>query len=549
MRVADTDQWTDLVYGVYIELSIGKTVPISWRADVAEYSTAIPNDSPIIAVRVAVARGETPEEEGPFLDGGGITLRVLLDNIDIPIEPRKPSAYLNISTEKSTLLQLSIAGSTYNIRVVRALIASNGQGVQPDPARLYPPTGTLTGLMLWDSMGKPANMAWFTPRTSCFHASISEGADDVRLVVTPNDPMAELEWRRNGGKWDSLVSGLTSSPAAVAASGWTLFEVRVTSEAAEATGFVTQPLIYQIAVTKEPVCHPKCRSCNGAGSDDCLSCYAPLVLHGGKCLYTSCQASGRYFDAASELCFPCHSSCLECENGGAQGCTLCPPLRYLLVASAVEVTGECVVICPFGYFVQPTSQLCKRAPPSVRVQPFYVRLVLRVTVEDFLEKLQMLQTVLRVAAETLAVSPQDVRFHRWDPADDGLKVFYYLEVENPFLTMADVKEDSKIDQWFAALPVPVDSVTPLSHSRLYPSDPRAIPEPFIKWWMWCVMAAIFATVCIAYPMYRIYFIRKHYQMHPYRPRLENQEDFIDEVVMQAPPPMLKNLLHGGYKSS
>merc|ERR1712194_988637 len=103
---------------------------------------------------------------------------------------------------------------------IRSYIASNGLPEFPDPARSYPPTGTLTGLTLWDSLGTPAHMAWFTPRTSMYYASISDSARDVRLVATANDPDAELEWRLNGGKWDFLVSGLTSAPARCSENGW-----------------------------------------------------------------------------------------------------------------------------------------------------------------------------------------------------------------------------------------------------------------------------------------------------------------------------------------
>jgi hypothetical protein len=472
---------------------------------------------------------------------------VPLQNIHLPIQPGISSAWLNISTEQATILQLEIAGIKYAIRVIRSRIASNGQGVQPDPARLFPPTGTLAGLTLWDSMGHPANMAWFTPRASFYHTSISEAAHDVRLVATPNDPNAELEWRRNGGKWDVLVKGLTSSPAAVGTGGWTLFEVRVRSAAAEATGIVAEPLIYQIAVTKEQVCHPKCRSCTGLGLNDCLSCYAPLILHDGQCLYTSCQASGKYFDAGMKVCHSCHYSCRECEGGSARECTVCPPLRYLLVTSAAHVAGQCVVVCPFGYYVQPTSQRCERAPPSVSVERFYVRLALRVTVDEFVEQPQLLQDILKVAAETLAVSPQDVRFHKWDPAAEGLAVHYFLEVENPFLKHRDVEERVLIDEWFAALPVPVDRVTALSYYQLYPLAAKPLPEPFIKIWMWLVLAIILGTVCVLYPLYRCFFVRKYFMMHPYKPRLENKEEFIEEVVRSAPPAMIKGLLLGGHE--
>lgn len=547
-----SQQGTSLVWDVYFELCTGKTIILEWTADVVEYSVAVPYDAPLVRLLVATAHSDFAEEEGPFADGGGLSLSIPLRNIDLNLSRDVASEYVYVPIDMQTVLKLDIAGSEYVLRVIRSRIASNGQGEHPDRARSHPPLGTLSGLALWDSKGRPASMAWFVPRTSFYYASVGEDTGDLRLVATSNDPEAELSWRRNGGKWDYLVSGLISAPTPVSSSGWTLVEVRVRSTEAMATGGVSEPLVYQIAVTKEIVCHPKCRSCRGPGSEECLSCNAPLVLHDGKCLYTSCQSVGRYFDPQREVCLACDPTCAECEESSKRGCTVCPPMRYLLVASALDVAGECATSCPYGYFVQPTSQRCERSPPSLRVERFYVRLALRITVDEFTEKPQLLQEVLRVAADTLAVSPQDVRFHRWQSHADGLRVHYFLEVENPFLRHRDVEERISIDEWFAALPVPVDSVTALSQSQLYPSPLPPEPEPAIKPWMWAVIAAGFSIVCILYPMYHFYFIRKHYQNTHYKPKetlgRDHTTEFIDEIVNSAQPKHL-NLLSSYQNAS
>lgn len=520
----------ELVRGVYLELCVGKSIPLEWSAGVSEYSLAIPRDAPFAGVRVAIGRGETPEEEF----AGTLALRVPLRSLAFTLEPGLPSEMVSIDSNFSTVLKIDIATAEFTVNVIRALIASNGQGETPDPARQYPPPGTLSGLALWDSMGQSAHMAWFTPRTSMYYASIQAQALDVRLVATPNDPGAELEWRRNGGKWDFLVSGLTSAPARCSENGWTLLEVRVRSTAALATGHISEPLVYQIAITKELVCHPKCRTCGGPRFDQCTSCFAPLILHSGKCLYTSCRAAATYFDPMPEQCLPCSATCAECTDGSSGGCTSCPAGRFLLTASAIDVAGECVVACPFGYYVQPLSQRCQRAPASsIASQSFYIRLVLRISVDEFQQEQDLLQQILQVAAELLRVSPQDVRFHQWDEAN-FFGVYYYFEVANPFLKLDEVDERFTIDQWFGAMPVPVDKVSALSQSEMHPPPLAEKPEPLLPPWAWAAMIGGLAGLAIICPLYHFYFIRKHWELTPYRPDTFGQPQFVEHILKEAP---------------
>ncbi|CAJ1382805.1 unnamed protein product [Effrenium voratum] len=505
---------------VYLEQSIGASVPLFWRAARLEYSLALPSDTEMVAIRVDA---ETK---------GALALRVPLRGLVTALAPGQTSAYVAVQPDEALELRLDLGGQEYALRVVRSRIRSSGEGRTPDPARTYPPQGTLAGLNLWDSMGLAASMAWFMPRVSLYVASIREDAHGVRLAATPNDPDAELEWRFNGGKWDFLVSGLTSSPAEVAPYGWTLLEVRVSS-------FVQmEPLVYQVVLARGGVCHPSCSRCGQGG---CQACTPPLVLVGSKCLYTTCSSSSVYFNKSTEGCEPCDSSCLECIDGTARGCLKCPASKYLRPASPVAIAGACQS-CMAGYFVHPSSQRCQLAPADLQAERFYLRLALRVSVEDFLENAETLKTVLRKSAETLAVSSQDVRFHRWDSAKEGLGVNFFLEVENPFVQHRNSEEWFNIDEWFASLPVPVDEIRILTQSQLYPAAPPALPSPFLDPFMWGVIGAGSASVLLIYPLYNFYFVRKYRQQQPY-PVSDGQELFVDQILERTDPVVMSAMVH------
>mmetsp|Transcript_166222 Transcript_166222/g.533698 ORF Transcript_166222/g.533698 Transcript_166222/m.533698 type:complete len:578 (-) Transcript_166222:457-2190(-) len=517
------------VQEVYLELSIGKSIPLDWTAGSAEYSLAVPWDAPLVALRVETMRSE--EGEGGALGSVAATLalRVPLRNLAFGLEPGRPSVYVDVGTEERTVLKLDIAEYEFTINVIRAKTTSTGQGQHPDPAQRFPALATLSGLALQDSLGDPAHMAWFTPRSSCYYASVGQAASHIRLVATPNDPDAELEWRRDGGKWDFLVSGLTSAPARISAYGWTLFEVRVRSVAAA----VAEPLLYQIAVTKDVVCHPKCRACDGPAFDQCTSCHAPLLLHEGRCIYTACRASGKYFNPTQEQCVQCDVTCVECMDGSPQTCTVCPPMRFLHTASATDVAGQCIAACPFGFFVQPVSQSCMRAPVGVRLEKFYFRLDLRISAADYLEQRDLPLRILQVAVETLRVSSQDVRFHRWEQVVYGQGILYYFEVENPFLRRDKVEKQTTIDDWFAVLPVPVDKVMVLTYTQLYPDPPRAKAPPLLEPWMWGLIGAGVTGCLILYPLYHMYFIRKYWEKTPFKPKRDKEAIFVQEIIKNA----------------
>ena len=175
------------------------------------------------------------------------------------------------------------------------------------------------------------------------------------------------------------------------------------------------------------------------------------------------------------------------------------------------MAGRCVTECPFGFYMQPTSQRCKQAPEHLKLERFYFRLALRISVDEFEEDPSLVQQILRLSAQTLAVGPNDVRFHRWDSINDGLGIYYYLEAENPYLQRTSLEDMSSIDDWFASLPVPIDSVTVLSYTQLYPPPAPVRPEAFIKPWMWAAFFIVMFSCLIICPLYHLYFIRRFFE--------------------------------------
>ncbi|CAK9108692.1 unnamed protein product [Durusdinium trenchii] len=517
---------------VYLEQSIGVSIPLFWRASRVTYSLALPRDTELVAVRLDATQ-ETGSIE-PF------ALHVPDKGLSTTLTPGVPSHYVEVPMGQPIQLRLDIRQLSYEISLVRSRIGFYGQGIWPDPAQLYPPEGTLAGLNLWDSMGTPAIMVWFMPRVSMYFASLREEAHGVRLAASPNDPDALVEWRINAETWQPLVPGRTSEVGEVAPYGWTLLEVRVSSSLVK----TLSPLLYEVVLARGSVCHPTCASCWGPSKTQCESCNAPLVLVDSKCLYTSCSSSSLYFNQSMESCQPCDSSCLECADGSPKGCLRCPPSRYLRPASSVAVVGSCEQSCLAGFFVQPSSQRCQMAPADVQVERFYLRLTLRISVEDFLANAGTLKEVLRKSAETLAVSSEDVRFHRWDSAKEGLGVFFFLEVENPFVQHQKSEEWFSIDDWFSSLPVPVDEIRIMTQNQLYPPGAPDLQAPFLDAWTWGFIGAGAASLLLIYPLYSFYFVRKYRQQYPYQSG-EGQELFVDEILDRSDHAVLTAMSQAG----
>ena len=82
-------------------------------------------------------------------------------------------------------------------------------------------------------------------------------------------------------------------------------------------------------------CNPTCLTCNGTGSDDCLTCKSSFkfcevdsIHNKGKCItscQTDCQINSRnsYLDISDDTCYECDLNCKKCSGGTSSNCTEC----------------------------------------------------------------------------------------------------------------------------------------------------------------------------------------------------------------------------------
>ncbi len=101
-------------------------------------------------------------------------------------------------------------------------------------------------------------------------------------------------------------------------------------------------------------CHDECRSCEGPGADQCLTCPPGRLLFGGRCV-RSCPR-GLYESRDGLACLPCHSSCLTCFGGNVDQCTSCPAGRKL--------GGDRCVGCGDRQFVDSATGACSKCHSS-----------------------------------------------------------------------------------------------------------------------------------------------------------------------------------------
>ncbi|XP_035999655.1 proprotein convertase subtilisin/kexin type 5b isoform X2 [Fundulus heteroclitus] len=101
-------------------------------------------------------------------------------------------------------------------------------------------------------------------------------------------------------------------------------------------------------------CHRDCRSCGGPRSDDCDSCEDDFTLKDGECLSGKQLAvcPETQFRNSQDKCEPCHSSCKSCFGAGKENCSSCNPGRFL------TLNHTCVSRCPSGTFGNKTSGQC-----------------------------------------------------------------------------------------------------------------------------------------------------------------------------------------------
>lgn len=98
-------------------------------------------------------------------------------------------------------------------------------------------------------------------------------------------------------------------------------------------------------------CPPTCKTCDS--TPICTSCDSPLELVDGVCKNTSCPSGQIKVGDKCEVCSVSH-------------CDLCPNLEECKVCTGGKVkhpiTGECVEVCPSGYFKENGS--CPKCPPE-----------------------------------------------------------------------------------------------------------------------------------------------------------------------------------------
>jgi len=512
---------------VLSSMTVERLAPIFWQYSEIKYSLTVPSEAVAAALVATVGPGYEDEVEMYFHLPEDGTSQKLATGIT--------SSFVDVPTEEATKLVLEVKtekgarATNYTIAVLRSTITSSYQFVIPDPAESVPPASTLTGLMVYNTFGAPARMNpfFFVPRRSQYIATLDFGIDWCWIVASKNDPDAAMELRVNGQDWTALESGIGSSLLPVSNHGWLLLEVRVSSPSAMSTG--SAPLVYQVVVAHQVICHERCRSCFGPTESQCLRCRAPLVLFEGKCELTGCPPDA-YYEWQSYQCRRCHGSCAQCRGPGSRACSLCPALAFLAPTAWEDAEGPCVMMCPVGTFAHPPSRRCRR-PPSVVVKTFYVRLVFREPYERARQNSRLQESIINTTAFVLGLSLSDVR--PFSASSNNKRFQITIEVVSPFLPKADVDRVS-IDSWFGAYEVPMDVVTTHTWDELHPPMPAFPDEPLLPMWALGLIASGGVTVLVLIPLYLFYFRRLANTKKRYRARVGVDPVFLHEVVDESP---------------
>ena len=122
--------------------------------------------------------------------------------------------------------------------------------------------------------------------------------------------------------------------------------------------------------TAEPY---SCATCSAGFNTNCRSCNSGSFLYPtpeGQCV-SSCPG-GYWGDTATNICKPCYTggssslfSCVTCSGGSKSDCKSCHPGAYLYPDS----TGECLTICPYGYWGDDTTNVCRQCTPNMENAP------------------------------------------------------------------------------------------------------------------------------------------------------------------------------------
>eukprot|EP00747_Dinoflagellata_sp_TGD_P212877 gnl/TRDRNA2_/TRDRNA2_85917_c0_seq3.p1 gnl/TRDRNA2_/TRDRNA2_85917_c0~~gnl/TRDRNA2_/TRDRNA2_85917_c0_seq3.p1 ORF type:complete len:581 (+),score=46.92 gnl/TRDRNA2_/TRDRNA2_85917_c0_seq3:179-1921(+) len=513
-----------------VVLSTKSRAPLAWEFGRVTYSITVPFEA-VAAAIVATVRSEIAPDTILRLhrpDEGAMN-EDLMSGI--------ASTFADVPTEESARSVLEVLyggmGTNYTVLVLRSTISSTYRLTYPDRAEGIPPSGTLTGLAVYDMFGLPARMESFLPQRSTYFAPVDVENPWVFCVASQNDPDGSLELRINGQAWNPLTAGRNSEVFSVPTQSWLLIEVKVMSATAAAAGFA--PLIYTVVVTRDVICHERCRTCFGPGEEHCISCRAPLVLFNGRCDASACPPDG-YYEWESYQCRRCHETCAQCSGPGADACTLCPALHFLMPESYYDKNGACTIQCPLGKFAHPPSRRCRR-PPTASVRTFYLKFIFRIAPAEFQANTNLQEMVLNTTAFVLGVSLSDVRSYQIGTG--GAKLMITVEVVSPWITKAEA-DVVPIDTWFGAFAIPMDEIESMTWDTVHPVLPPLPIEPFLPSWAWglCVSAAL--AVLVLFPMYCCYFRRLANTRKVYVTRIDPV--FVDRVVTQSPSWLIRRFI-------
>lgn len=107
------------------------------------------------------------------------------------------------------------------------------------------------------------------------------------------------------------------------------------------------------------LCHSSCKTCNGALSNNCLTCYDDfLILNPENTCVRSCPSS-TYYEIAAKRCTTCAYNCKECIDKFDTSCTICKE-------GFVFVSNYCQLDCGQGYFYNTVSNQCELCHPTCK---------------------------------------------------------------------------------------------------------------------------------------------------------------------------------------
>ncbi|KAF9026747.1 growth factor receptor domain-containing protein [Hymenopellis radicata] len=107
-------------------------------------------------------------------------------------------------------------------------------------------------------------------------------------------------------------------------------------------------------------CDPACKTCNGATSNNCLTCASGTYVFNGTCVSASstgvCDGGSLIADNNKGACDTCGAKCTSCQIAAFTTastvdqlkCTACLPGSFLS-------NGACIDSCPSGTFVNPSD--------------------------------------------------------------------------------------------------------------------------------------------------------------------------------------------------